>query len=251
MSSLKLQTVERALIVLEMISQRPQTLKEIQTELNLDRTTTSRLIASLMERGYIERDPATSIYSVGLKVVHLASEKLNQLELQTEASPLLQELSYMLNQVCHMGILTDGKVCYVDKVQPQSPIPLISYIGKLSNIHSTALGKVLVSELSDTKITALLETVGMESQTKHTITSIDGFLNEIRQVRANGFALDREENEENVWCVAAPIRDYRSHIIAAISTSGPKPIDVEKIIEPLRTCALKISKRIGYDEYTI
>ena len=54
----------------------------------------------------------------------------------------------MLNQVCHMGILTDGKVCYVDKVQPQSPIPLISYIGKLSNIHSTALGKVLVSEFA-------------------------------------------------------------------------------------------------------
>ena len=248
MSSLKLQTVERALIVLEMISEKPQTLKEIQTELNLDRTTTSRLIASLMERGYIERDPATNIYSVGLKVVPLASKKLNRLELQTEASPLLQELSFMLNQVCHIGILTDGKVCYVDKVQPQSPIPLISYIGKLSNVHSTALGKVLVSELSDTQITALLESAGMEKQTQHTINC---FLNEIRQVRANGFAFDREENEANVWCIAAPIRDYRSHIIAAISTSGPKPIDIEKIIEPLRTCAQKISKRIGYDEYTI
>lgn len=253
MESLKLQTVERALIALEMIAERPLTHKEIEREMGLNRTTTRRLLSSLQRRNYIEKDPVTNQYKVGLTVVELASNKLNRLELKTESAPLLQELSMALNQVCHMAVLVDGEVIYINKVQPQGAIKLFSYIGRSVPIHSTALGKVLASDLSNEQILNILDKKGMKQITELTLQNSDSYLEEIERVRIFGFAIDHGENEVGVRCIAAPVRDYRNQVIAAISTSSsfqsPLPGYNSATIDKVKACALQISKQMGFQAY--
>jgi len=252
MDNMNLQTVERALVVLELIAQQPLTPQALESALGLNRTTVARLIYTLASRGYIERDGRANRYKLGLKVVELGSIRLNQVELKTEASVYLRELSNKLNQVCHMGILSDGDVVYIDKVEPINTIRMFSQIGKRVPVHSTSLGKSLLSGIDDDKIIEILKDKGMQSFTPNTHTDIETMILEIARVRKNGYGVDDEENEDHIWCVSAPIKDYRNKIIAAISTSGHNRDSIKnsksKEVILIKETAAKISKRMGYNE---
>ncbi len=252
MDNMSLQTVERALKVLEIIAGGSMSSQEIETAMGLNRTTVARLIYTLLSNGYIEKDERTSKYKLGLKVVELGSLRLNQIELKTEAVPHLRELSMNLNQVCHMGVLVDGEVVYIEKIEPISTMRMFSAIGRRVPVHSTSLGKSLLSGLSNDEIVEILEDKGMKVFTKNTNEDIGSLLKEIELVNKNGYGIDDEENEENIWCISAPIKDYRNKVIAAISTSGQNREylkDSNSIaIKYIKETAYKISKRMGYNE---
>jgi len=248
MENMTLQTVDRALTVLELIAEQPRSQQDIERALGLNRTTANRLINTLLQRKYLEKNPNTGLYQVGLKTVEIASVRLNHIELKTESAPLLRALSMALNQVCHMGILDEGEVVYIEKIEPIGFMRMFSAIGKRASVHSTSLGKVLVSALNDNEIRTLLQKIGMKRYTKHTMTDIDEYIEDIHQVRKRGYAFDNEENEEGIHCVAAPIIDYRNKIVAAISTSGSEKRSTEQEIELIRQVtqtAKQISQLLG------
>lgn len=250
MANMSLQTVERAFMVLELIAAKPMTQQQLEAATGLNRSTVRRLVYTLQEQKYIDKDPYSSNYTLGLKVVELSSMKLNQVELKTEAMPFLRELSSKLNQTCHMGILSDERVVYIEKLEPLQSIRMFSAIGKRVPVHSSSLGKVLLTSLDDDMILKLLNKRGLPRFTPKTITDPEQLLKEIHQAKINGYAVDNEENEENIWCIAVPVFDYRNEVIAAISTSGKHHDFIDnpnsQIITIMKQASYSISQRMGY-----
>ncbi len=249
LDNMTLQTVDRALTVLEMIAENPITQRELEVQTGLNRTTMSRLLNTLNSRKYIQKDNTTGQYKIGLKVVEIGSVRLNQIELKTEALPYLREMSKNLGRVCHMGILAQGEVVYIEKIEPMATIRMFSGIGKRVPVHSTSLGKALITGLNDSEILKIIRDKGLSRYTDNTIVNEDEFLKEIEEVRRQGYAIDNAENEEGIYCVAAPIMDYRGKVIAAISTTGSDNSFVENresiIIKEATETAKKISQDIG------
>ncbi|MBU4047794.1 IclR family transcriptional regulator, partial [bacterium] len=145
----------------------------------------------------------------------------------------------------------EGEVLYLAKEESSQTIRMISYVGKRTPLHCTALGKVLLTYLSAEERKRILGEKALPRLTENTITDEEELEKELGKVREQGFALDREENEKDVCCVAAPIRNYQGKVIAAVSISGPVfRIDVNtqnNLKEALVEISEKISKRLGYN----
>lgn len=247
-----IQVIDRALDIIEILCVEKEGLgvTEIGNRLALHKSTVHRIVSAMAERGYIEKVPNTSVYRMGLKLVELSSVYLNSVELKTEARPYLRELSSKYNLAAHIAILDGCDAVYIDKVDSVGDIRLYSQIGRRIPVHSSGLGKCLISGLSDREIDESLAGYVFTRYTSHTITNIEDFKKCIEETRRLGFALDDEEHDELIRCVAAPIFDYRDNIIAAISVAGPSNIISKEndtaISQFVKEIAKKISRRMGY-----
>ena len=224
---------------------------EISEKLGLYPSTIHRILDTLKHWGYVEQEPNKQKYQLGLKVLELGMSKLHQMDLVRETIPYLKELVNQCNETVHLGVLEEGEVLYLAKEESSKTIRMCSYVGRRAPLHCTALGKVLLAYLSEEKRKDILDKKGLPSLTEKTITNKKELEKELCKVREQGFALDRGENEKDVRCIAAPIRNYQGKVIAAVSISGPAfRIDVNtrnNQKEALIEISKKISKRLGYN----
>nr|WP_302598987.1 IclR family transcriptional regulator [uncultured Cellulosilyticum sp.] len=245
-----LQTVDRALQLLEIVAEHPEGVvaKELEERLELNKVTVHRLLATLENRGFIER--TGNGYTVGIKVVELSSMKLNNVELKTEATPYLRKLVSKLGVPVQMAILEGEEAVFIDKVESLSSLRMYSQIGKRIPLYSSGVGKALLLQESDDEILRMFSNVEFIQFTSKTLTSPEAVLEEIKKARLTGYAVDNEEHEEGIYCVAAPVYDYRGQIIAAISAGGRESLLMsdpeQKGIEAVKETALEISRRLGY-----
>ena len=246
------QVIDRAFDILEILCIEREGLgvTEIGNRLALHKSTVHRILSAMAERGYIEKASEKGVYKIGLKLVEISSVYLNNVELKTEARPYLSELTSKMNQPTHLATLNGNDVVYIDKVEVVNSIRLYSQIGLRVPVYCSALGKSLLSGLSDAEVEEKIAKVQMLPYTKATITDKTEFLRQVKQVRQRGWALDDEEHEAGVRCIAAPVFDYRGKAIAAVSVSGPSgvisPEKDEEVASIVKETALKISKRLGY-----
>jgi len=253
MAEKSVQTLDRALDILELLATEKKGLgvTEIGTRIGLHKSTVHRLLNALCERGYIEKNHEYGTYKLGLKVVEISSIHLNSIELKTEAAPFLRQLAAESTQPVHLATLIDGEVTYIEKVETVNTIRMYSQIGKRVPIHCSAVGKALLTGFTDTDIVLMLKSKELKPYTAKTITNIDELLAQVLEAKSRGWAIDDEEHEEGIRCIAAPIYDYRGDVIAAVSTSGPRDIiSPEKDFENSRyvmKAAREISKRMGYN----
>jgi len=176
--------------------------------------------------------------------------KLHQMDLVREATPYLKELVKQCNETVHLGVLGEGEVLYLAKEESSQTIRMISYVGRRAPLHCTGLGKVLLAYLPEKERKKILGKKVLPQLTKNTITGKRELEKELAKVREQGFALDREENEKDVRCIAAPIRNYQGEVIAAISISSPI-FRIDKnaqndLKEALIQTSREISMRLGY-----
>lgn len=246
-----IQSIDRALDMLEVLATQKDGLgiSAIAQRTKLSKSTAHRIAASLVERGYVEHDTSGN-YRLGLKYIEIASFYINSLELQTEARPFLRELTSQLGLTAHLGILDAHEVVYVEKLDVFPGVRLYSQIGYRVPAYCSSLGKCLLSGLSSDDLESVLVNCPFERFTEHTITNLKELKKQLRQVRAQGWAMDDEEHDIGNRCVGAPIFDYRGDVIAAVSASGPLTIlndeHLPMIVEKVRTSAMQISRRLGY-----
>jgi DNA-binding IclR family transcriptional regulator len=242
------QVLDRALDLIELLSLERSGLgvTELGGRLSLHKSTVHRLLSALAERGYIEKNDGR--YRLGLKFVELASLRLNQLELKTEASPTLRRLASTLDRVAHLAILDGTEAVYIEKLEPQASLSMYSQIGRRIPVHCTALGKSLLSGLSETELNALTARLTFEKFTQATLTTPDRLKEDVARTRQRGWSLDDEEYERGIRCVAVPVRDYTKRIVAAVSVSGPARVEdrMEEIAYQVQDAAFEISRRMGY-----
>lgn len=245
-----LQTVDRALQLVEIIAEHPEglTTKEVEELLELNKITAHRLLTTLENRGFIEK--VGGQYTIGLKLVELSSIKLNTIELKTEAMPYLRQLVNNLKQPVQMAILEDMEAIFIEKIQSVNTLRMYSQIGRRIPLYCSGVGKVLLLQEEDEMILKKLSKVKFEKFTPTTLETPEEVLGEIKQARILGYAVDNEEHEEGIFCMAVPIYDYRGKIIAALSTAGKSKTFIEQPKEEdimlVKKTAAEISGRLGY-----
>lgn len=246
------QSLSRALDIIELLHLEPAGLgvTGISSRLGLTKSTVHRILSFLAARGFIERAPDGQAYRLGLRFVELASGRLNQLELKTEAAPHLRRLVERIGQPAHLAILSGTDVVYIDKVESLRSIRMYSQIGKRIPAYCSALGKSLLSDLGGAELEALAAAVHYTPLARGTRLGPASFVEAVKLAREKGWSVDDEENEDGIRCIGAPVRDYTGRVIAAISVSGDR-----RVIAPERdgeTAALvmeaaaAISARMGY-----
>lgn len=247
-----IKVLNKAFSVLDVLlkNNAPMNMTEISEQLNLYPSTIHRILDTLKYGGYVEQDPTTQKYQLGLKLLELGLARLNQIDLVKEAKTFLKELTKKCDETVHLAILEDTNVLYLAKEESTQTIRMISYVGKRAPLHCTALGKVLLAFLPLDKREQILTKIELAKLTENTITNKDKLIKELERIEQEGFALDKEENEKFVRCIAAPIRDYKGRVIAAVSISGPSyriNEDNQSFLkeELLNTCQ-KISTRLGF-----
>ncbi|WHH56897.1 IclR family transcriptional regulator [Petroclostridium sp. X23] len=252
MAEKAVQTLDRALDILELLATQKNGMgvTEIGNRVGLHKSTVHRLLNALGERGYVEKNTDVGTYQLGMKVVEISSIHLNSIELKTEAAPYLRKLAAETTQPVHLATFVDGEVIYIEKVETLNTIRMYSSIGKRVPMHCSAVGKAIMTGMADTEIEQLLKTRDLKQYTAETLSSIGQVIEQVREARKIGWAIDNQEHEEGIRCIAAPIYDYRGEVIAAVSTSGPKSVIAPEkdnmISEYVVKAAKEISKRMGY-----
>ena len=250
------QTIERTSLILDILGQSPQgiSIRELSAKIKLPKGTTHRLLSSLSYFGYVRQDSKTRNYFLGLKLVELGNLLLSQLDLRKEAEPFLRDLAERTKETVHMVFLDRGEIVYIDKVELDhnpSGLRMASRIGLRNPAHSSAVGKVLLSHLHEEELNGLIKEKGLPKRTENTITDPIQLKEHLKTVRTQGYAIDDEENEKGIRCVAAPICNETGRAVAAISISVPafrvtKKVVQETLKKEVMETASKISQRLGF-----
>ena len=246
------QTLDRALKIIELLALHSEGfgVTEIGLKVGLHKSTVHRLLSHLVAQGYIEKDEARPVYTLGLKFIELASLRLNQVELKTEAGPYLRRLATTLDQPVHLAIQADLEAVYIEKIEPQAHLRMYSQIGKRIPVYCSALGKCLVSDLAPTDLATFAARMTYHPFTPTTRTTATAFLADVTEARQRGWALDDEEHEPGIRCIGAPVRDFTGRIVAAISASGTigtiKPESLTPVSDQVVSAARAISRRLGW-----
>jgi IclR family KDG regulon transcriptional repressor len=251
-----IKVLNKAFSVLDILlkNEAPMSMTEISEKLCFYPSTIHRILDTLKYGGYVEQDSYTQKYQLGLKLIELGMTRLNQIDLAKEAKPFLKELSKEVDETVHLAILENTDVLYLAKEESTQTIRMISYVGKRAPLHCTSLGKVLLAFLPAKKKDKILEKIELLKLTENTITNKYDLIKELNEIEQEGFALDREENEKFVRCIAAPVKNYRGEVIAAVSISGPSYRINEGnqncLKEELINTCQKISIRLGFQSNT-
>ncbi len=182
------------------------TLAELTLALGLNKSTTHRVLASLQYMNYVRQDPGTGHYEATFKLVSLAEQLLEQVDVAQVARPHLKELAAKVKETVHFVERDKDQVICVDKVDSfDHSVRMTSYIGSRIPFYRTGVGKAMMANLTDPEILALWNSCRIEKRTAYTIIDPQDFLEEIAEVRRKGYALDNEENETGVRCIAAAL----------------------------------------------
>lgn len=244
--------VERALAMLEAVAHTSEGLSnaEISRKLGIPKSSASYILRTLETHGYLTRDGESAKYRVGLKILSLSRGALGGLDIRTIALPVMRRLMQHTGLTCHLAVLDGAEAVYVEKVEPEGFIRMDTWVGRRMRVHATSVGKAIVAYLPPEELEQIVKKAGMERRTPKTITSLPRLLKELEKVRAQGFAVDDEENNLGARCVAAPIFDERGEIIASVGLSGPtqqvSPQTMPRILESLKDAARHISMGMGY-----
>jgi IclR family KDG regulon transcriptional repressor len=250
------QTLERASFILDILGQSPQgiSIKDLSDKMHLPKGTTHRLLSSLSYFGYVRQDQNTKNYFLGFKLVELGNMLLGQLDLRKEAELFLRNLAQRTKETVHLVILDGNEIVYLDKLETEphtGGLRMASRVGSRNPAHSCAVGKALMAYLPPEALARIVEEKGLPKRTGNTITDYNQLKEHMTLVRKQGYAVDDEENERGIRCVAAPIFNEAGKTVAAISVSGPafrvtKKSVQEKLKKEVMETALRISQRLGF-----
>ncbi|HHY42106.1 MAG TPA: IclR family transcriptional regulator [Thermoanaerobacterales bacterium] len=245
------QSVRRAMMILEELATEKEGLgvTELAKRINLHKSTVHRMLTTLLNQGYVEQTVSSDKYRLGMKLLFLGGAILERMDIRREAHDLLKELSEKVNETVHLVVPDGYRAIYIDKLDSNKTIRMYSQIGRIAPLHASAVGKVILAFSEESFIHKVIEK-GLTRFSAKTITEPKKLMEHLKKIRELGFAVDDEENEEGIRCVAAPIFDYTGKVIGAISVSGPTVTvtqeKIKEISESVVDCAKKISQRMGW-----
>ena len=250
------QTIERVNLIFDTLSQYSQglSLGDLSEKIKFPKGTTHRLLSSLAYFDYVRQESLTKNYFLGFKLVDLGNLMLDQLDLRNVARPNLIYLAEKIQETVHLVVRDTDEALYIDKVDlypRRAGLQMVSRLGARIPMHCCSVGKVLLANLPEEEFENIIRARGLPKRTQNTIASRNQLRKHLAMVKARGYAVDNEENEEGVRCVAAPKKNEKGRVIAAMSISGPTArISLEQIHSSLkdevRKTALNISKQLGF-----
>jgi IclR family KDG regulon transcriptional repressor len=248
--------VSRTMAILEALGQCPEEsgVSEIAQKLDMSKSTVYRFLQTLKTLGYVAQD-AEDRYRLSVRLFELGSKALPHIDLIREAEPGMRSLNELTSETVHLGILDEANIIYVHKIDSRYNLRMYSRIGLRAPLYCTGIGKVLMAWREESEVCKHLDGETFQPRTTNTLASLEAYLEELERVRRQGFAEDREEFEDNMRCLAAPIHDRFGHVIAGMSVSFPcfrfREELKEEYVQELLKIAQDISRRMGCPEQVL
>ncbi|MGA9347471.1 MAG: IclR family transcriptional regulator [Anaerolineae bacterium] len=248
-----IQVLQRGIKVLDALldARIPLNLEQICAYTELPKSTAFRIIMNLLQGQYLVETEKG--YWLGLKMLRFGALVEEKLDLMQEARPFLNQLRDQVNETIHLAVLDDDlRVVYVEKLSTQHAVGLMmSQIGSTAPMYCTALGKAMAAFRPEDEVCHWIRAHGLKPITEATLIDEDAFLQELREIRSRGYAVDNGEFEASVRCIAAPIRDRTGRVIAAVSISSPDtrmpmPLIGSSMAMQVVNTAQLISQALGY-----
>jgi len=237
----EIQSLARGLKILAFLgqSQDGSTITELAEYLGVDKGSASRLVSTLAHYGYVEKDDITRRYHVGPQVVSLSRSVLTRLPMREAAKPYLRQAMERTGECAHLAVPAQGKVLYIDQVESPVTLRVNAQVGTMNPLHCTALGKVLLA-YGDLDIPSDLALF-----TPNTITDPETLRSHLEEIRRLGFAVDDEEFDLGVRCIAVPVFDFRGKATGAIGISGPATRMTAERMPALTAIMVEIGKALS------
>ncbi len=225
---------------------------ELAKELDSNKSTIYRFLSDMEKRGIMYQNPDTDKYGLGLKLFELGNRVQIKSAFIDKTHPKLVKVAENITETVHIAVLKNAQVYYVDKVESPHGLKISTTIGTYNPAHATSLGKVLMAfshEDATLSVDDKAVSTKLPAYTKNTITSQHKFLNELTKVKKQGYAVDKEEFEIGLICVAVPIFNQRNELVAGLSAAGPasrfKPEHLKNYVKILKAGATEIQQSIG------
>ncbi len=253
----RVQSLDRALDVLEALAAAPAGelgVSEVAARTGLGVSTAHRLLGSLVDRGYVAQNPATGRYALGFKVLELAGGlEVRTSALRAAARPHLEQIGPETGETANLVVLDSDRVVYVDQVEGSHSVRMFTELGSTALAHTTGSGKAILAYRPAATIAKLYPAARepFARLTPRTLTTVEALRDDFVRIRRRGYALDDQEHEEGVSCVATPVFDASGEAVAAISVSGPTArvagAGTAELGRRLRGHAAEISAALGHD----
>ncbi len=245
-----IQSVQRAAAILRSFTEAEAELgvTVISDRLGLHKSTVSRLLSTLLQEGFVEQNRETGKYRLGLGLISLAGYALEHIDLRRVAHPHLLSLAELTQETINITIL-DGTECVnIERVASPRLIRYVGSMGRRTPLYCTSTGKVLLAYMTPAERDTVLPPK-LTRYTAKTIPDRQTLEQALVQIRAQGYGVAREEFEEDLTAVAAPLCNHLGRVIAAVSISGPtyrlEADKIEAFAGPLRETARRISAQLG------
>lgn len=242
-----IQVSEKLFQVIELLAENgPMGIMDLSGALGFHKSTTHRLVTSLLMLGYIRQEEESLKYALSFKFLEIGSKILDQTNMASLIHPSLKRLSEQLGETVHLVRREGTEAVYIDKVESNvGSIRMVSRVGSRIPLYCSGVGKALLAELSDGEIEEVWNSSDVRKLTPHTISTLEELMKRVREVRALGYALDNEENEEGVRCIAVSLPDYHRKPVYAVSISAPMSrMNDERVLE-LKNAVLKFKGELA------
>jgi IclR family transcriptional regulator, KDG regulon repressor len=243
-------SVRKALSIINLLADHEDylSLTEISSALGLTMSTAHHIITSLKLDRFVDQNPETKKYGIGLRLYEIGLSSNYYHRLAETAGPFLERMSAETGESSNLAVLIEGQITYIAQRQSTQMMKTFVQLGSRSPVHCTGVGKVLISQYNIEEIENMVKKQGLKRFTNRTITTIEELLTELELVQKQGYAIDQEEREEGVICIAAPVYSSSQKIVASISISGPagriNAMNLSDIVSLLKGNARAISNSI-------
>lgn len=230
-------------------SEKPRGVSELARELSFTKTNVHRLLRTLEKNGFARRTSELGRYEMTLKLWELGSRIVTRIEVKKESAGFLSRLANLTRETVLLSIPAGMEVIYVDKIESNEPVRAHTKIGARAPIYCVATGKAMLAYMPPAQIQDLDGL--LEPHTESTITNIEALIEELAQIRRQGYAEYRAEWREGVNGIAAPIFDMNGSVVAAVGISGPAtrltPDRFRQLSPLIVDTAAAISRQLGYN----
>lgn len=194
---------------------------ELAKKLGLHKSTVHRLLVVLQRGGFVEREPGCTKYGLGWRIFELGMVAASRLDILEHARPYVAQLVEETGETAHLGVLRQGRVVSLVNVESRYTVRTPATVGRHIPLHCTSQGKAILAFLSPDQLAHQLKDYVFTRHGPNTIVTPDRLLAELALVASRGYAVDNEEYEEGLRCIAAPVRDHSGGAMGAISIAGP------------------------------
>ena len=224
---------------------------DIAMKSGLGKGTVHRILGTLKSRRFVHQDPDTKKYGLGIRALEMGSAVKKDEILRKAMRPALRDLLHQCRETVNAAILEHNEIVYIYRLESEEPLRFSLQVGSRFPAHCTSTGKIMLADLSDQDLCELYGgTDDLGRLTENSIRSFEQFMKEIRDVRQKGLAFDLEETLAGVKCIAAPVRNGKGEVVAAISISGPRErmtkIKMSFFAPLIMEASKKISKELGF-----
>jgi DNA-binding IclR family transcriptional regulator len=241
------QVIERMFSLMDVLASREEaiSLKEISEKTGLHPSTAHRILNDLATGRFVDR-PHPGTYRLGMRLLELGNMVKSRLNVRDAALIPMRELHKLIQQPVNLSLRQGDEIVYIERAYSErSGMQVVRAIGGRAPLHLTSVGKLFLAADDSQRVRAYAMRTGLNGQTKNSLTQVTSLEHELNKVRLNGFALDNEELELGVRCMAAGIHDDQEKLVAGLSISAPAGRLDETWLPKLQATARAISLTLG------